>query len=244
MWLYSSLKQFQLLTGRKLWACLRHVCGGPVSWGWWHRWRCPFPNIKGIWLKDEKIFKKRQTPRIIYVSYLILYHCNVYIYILYYRYVSKYIHKGLQQKWCLKAQFFGFLEWRPPFNFQLVVETGCGTCIEYFSIPPFCWYEKIIQTTFFIYHFLGFGIDLLNFLRPQKSNIDINNCSIFQGSPPFPNHHFGYPFVTFRSWDSFTEKTRRRLASPCVTPNFFGVRKAVLNGTPPPKLKTYIWGSS
>ena len=84
------------------------------------------------------------------------------------------------------------------------------------------------------------------FLRPQKSNIDINNCTIFQGSPPFPNHHFGYPFVSFRSWDSFTEKTRRCLASPRVTPNFLGVslggRKAVLNGTPP-KLKTYIWGS-
>lgn len=104
--------------------------------------------------KMRKFSKNAKHPEL-YMFHIWFYITVMCIYILYYRYVSKYIHKGLQQKWCLKAQFFGFLEWRPPFNFQLVVETGCGTCIEYFSIPPFCWYEKIIQTTFFYLSFFG-----------------------------------------------------------------------------------------
>ena len=37
----------------------------------------------------------------------------------------------------------------------------------------------------------------LNLITPQKSNIDTKNCH-FERELPFPNHHFGYPAVSFR----------------------------------------------
>ena len=36
------------------------------------------------------------------------------------------------------------------------------------------------------------------FKTPQKSNIDTNNCHFLRVPLPFPNHHFGYPAVSFR----------------------------------------------
>ena len=33
---------------------------------------------------------------------------------------------------------------------------------------------------------------------PQKSNIDTKKIAFFFRELPFPNHHFGYPAVSFR----------------------------------------------